>query len=123
MASRSFNRKQALEKEVKEIFALITFGSSGAPTLTSGYGVTSITRNSAGDYTLVLDSRFYALKNFSGTFEKSTGEDIRLQMKSETVNASSKAINFFTLTGASATDPSSGSKVYLKIEVKNTSVV
>ena len=124
MASRSFNRKQALEKEVKEIFALITFGASGAPTLTTGYGITSITRNSQGDYTIVLDSKFPSFKNFSGTFLKSTGEDIRVQLKSETVSsATTKAVNFFTLTGASATDPSSGAKLYLKIEVKNTSVL
>lgn len=123
MASRSFNRKQALEKEVKEIYALITFGASGAPTLTTGFGVTSIARNSQGDYTLVLDSRFSSLKNVSGTFIKTTGEDIRIQLKSETVNASTKAVNFFTLTGASATDPSNGAKLMLKIEVKNTSVL
>jgi len=114
--------KAALEKEVKEIFALITFGAAGAPTLTSGFGVTSITKDATGEYTLVLDSRFPSFKNMSGTFEKSTGEDIRMQLKSESVNSSSKSVSFFTLTGASATNPSSGAKLYLKVEVKNTSV-
>lgn len=122
MANRGFHRIQALEKEVKELYALITFGSSGAPTLTTGHGITSITRNSTGDYTLVLQDKYVSLKCVSGTFEKTTGEDIRLQMKSETVSATTKAINFLTLTSASATDPSSGAKLYLRIDVKNTSV-
>lgn len=121
MANRSFNRKQSLEKEVKEIYCSISFGSSGAPTLVSRYGIASITRNSAGDYTLVLQDNFVSLKFVEGTFLSSTAQDIRLQLKSETV-ASTKQINFFTLTGASATDPSSGQKLFLKIEVKNTTV-
>jgi hypothetical protein len=123
MANRSFNRKQSLEKEVKELYCKISIGSSGAPTLVSGssYGMASITRNSAGDYTLVLQDNYVSLKFVEAIFLSSTAQDIRVQLKSETVSTT-KQINFMTLTGASATDPSSGQVLLLKIEVKNTSV-
>lgn len=122
MASRSFNRKQALEKEIKEIYAKITFGATGAPTLTTGHGVASITRTTNGDYALTLQDAYNSLKMAEGTFLDSSGEDIRIQLKSETVS-STKIINFFTLTGATPTDPSNGAVLFLKFELKNTSVV
>lgn len=122
MASRNFNRKQALEKEVKELFALISIGATGAPTLTTGHGIASISRTAQGDYRLTLQDKYVSLKFFEGALLKSSGEDIRFQLKADSVS-SSKIIDFFTLTGATATDPSSGSKLYLKIEVKNSSAV
>jgi hypothetical protein len=103
MASRNFNRKQALEKEIKEIYALLTFGGSGAVTLTTGHGVASATKTDTGDYRITL-------------------QDIRVQVKAEDV-ASAKTIDILTLTGASATNPSSGAKLLLKFELKNTTVV
>ncbi len=121
MASRNFNRKQALEKEVKELYALVSVAGSGAPTLTTGYGIASITRTSAGLYQLTLQDKYSSLKFLEGILLKSSGEDIRFQLKAEDVDGA-KTIDFFTLAAAVATDPSSGSKMYLKIEVKNSSV-
>lgn len=122
MANRNFNRKQALEKEIKELYAKVTVGSSGAPTLTTGYGIASITRTSAGLYQLTLADKYVSLKHFEVTFLASTAQDIRAQIKAEDV-ASAKTIDFFTLTGASATDPSSGQVMLIKIELKNTTAV
>jgi hypothetical protein len=122
MASRNFNRKQALEKEIKEIYALLTFGGSGAVTLTTGHGVASATKTDTGDYRITLQDAYVRLKMVEGTFIKSTGEDIRVQVKAEDV-ASAKTIDILTLTGASATNPSSGAKLLLKFEHKNTTVV
>jgi hypothetical protein len=124
MANRSFNRRQSLEKEVKDLYCKVSIGSSGAPTLVAAnnYGILSIARNSTGDYSLILEDKYSSLKFFEGALLKSSAEDIRIQIKSEDVNVT-KAINFFTLTGASPADPSSGSILVLKIEVKNTTVV
>jgi hypothetical protein len=122
LAARSWNRRQALEKEVKDLYAKITIGSSGACTLTTGYGCASIVKNGTGDYTLTLSDKYTSLKFFAGTLIKSSAEDINVQMYSEGV-ASDKTIRFLTLTGASATNPSSGAVLLLKIEVKNTSAV
>ncbi len=122
MSVHTYNRRQAIEKEVKDLYLKVSFGASGAPTIVSGYGFVSITRNSAGDYSVVLDQKYYSLKFVEGIFLWSTAQDIRLQLKSEAINASN-TFSFFTLTGASATDPSSGNSLLLKVEVKNTSVV
>lgn len=59
MANRYFNQfNLALEKSVVNIFARVTFGSTGAPTLVTtnnqSKGVVSVTRNSAGKYTFVF---------------------------------------------------------------------
>lgn len=121
MASRNFNRKQALEKEVKELYAKFTFGSSGAVTLTTGHGIASVAKSGTGDYLVTLQDAYVSLKFVEGIFLKSTGEDIRIQLKEEAV--SSKTFSFLTLTGSSATNPSSGAVLYLKIELKNTTAV
>lgn len=122
MASRTFNRKQALEKEVKEIYAKLTFGSSGAVTLTTGYGVASASKTGTGDYRITLSDKYVSLKFVEGIFLKSSAEDIRIQLKAEDV-ASAKTIDILTLTGSSATNPSSGAVLYLKFDLKNTTVI
>lgn len=122
MASRNFNRKQALEKEIKEIYAVLTFGASGAVTLTTGHGVASAVKSDTGDYRITLQDKYVSLKFVEGIFLKSTGEDIRIQLKAEDVDGA-KTIDILTLTAASATNPSSGAVLYLKFELKNTSVV
>lgn len=122
MASRNFNRRQALEKEVKDLYMRVSIGASGAPTATSKVGIASIVRNGAGDYTITLDDKYASLKFFEGILLDSSAEDINLQIHSEAVLAS-KTIRFLTLAGATPTDPSDGSELLLKIEVKNTTVI
>lgn len=122
MASRNFNKKQALEKEIKTLYAKVTIGAAGSPTLTSGVGISSIARSAQGDYLITLQDKYVSLKCVEGILLKSTGEDIRVQLKAEAV-ASAATLSIFTLTGANATDPSSGAILFLKIELKNTSAV
>lgn len=122
MASRNFNRKQALEKQCKELYAKLTFGASGAVTMTTGYGITSVTKSNTGDYQILLADKYVSLKYFDGILLKSTGEDIRVQVKAQDV-VSAKTIDFYTLTGANATNPSSGAVMFIKIELKDTSAV
>lgn len=124
MANRTFNRRQALEKEVKDLYLKVAIGGSGAPTISAniGGGVASITRASTGLYQITLADQYNSLKFFEGIHIKSTAEDLNIQIKAEDV-ASAKTIDFFTLAGGTETDPSSGSVLVLKIEVKNTSAV
>lgn len=121
MANRNFNRQQALEKEVKTIFAEVDFGASGAPTLTSGLGIASIARDSAGTYTMTLEDRYVKLLGVSGVLLDAAAEDIRLQLSSEDVDGN-REIGFFTLTGATETDPSDGSKMFITLHLRNSSV-
>jgi hypothetical protein len=125
MASRIFYRKQALEREVKELFIKINIAGSGAPILASNasYGASSIARNSAGNYTLVLQDQYNALKNVEVIHQASSAQDLAFQVLAESVNSSAKSIQFVCLTDATPTDPASSTVLILKIELKNTSAV
>lgn len=123
MANRNFNKKQALEKEVKELYAKIAIGASGAPTLSVGYGILSITRKGAGNYRLILEDKYYSLKWFKAIHLAASEEDLNFQIEAEDVAGSTPYIDFFCLTAAVATDPASGDSLLLKVEVKNTTAV
>lgn len=122
MANRNFNRKQALEKECKDLYARVTIGASGAPTLVTPVGIASISRTSAGLYVLTLQDSYNNLKFFSGIHLNSSAEDLTFELSAEDV-VSAKTITFRTQTGAVATDPANGDVLLLKIELKNTSVL
>jgi hypothetical protein len=122
MANRNFNRRQSLEKEVKDIYAKASIGVAGAPTLTSKIGVTSLVRNGAGDYTITFDDKYSSLKFFEVIHLASSAQDLSVQIHSELV-ASSKTVRFLCLTGATPTDPANGSSLLIKAELKNTSVI
>lgn len=122
IANRNFNRKQALEKEIKEIYAQISIGAAGAPTLQNQYGVASVSRTGAGDYRITLQDKYMSLKMVEGVFKSSSAQDIRVQVKAEDVDGA-KTVDIYTLTGATPTDPASGQVLLLKFDLKNTSVV
>lgn len=59
MADRAFyNNVGTLENRVVHLYAKVTVGATGAPTLTSGNGIASIARNSAGNYTITFDDTY-----------------------------------------------------------------
>lgn len=122
MANRSFNKKQSLEKEVKDLYVRVSIGASGAPTLVTPVGVASIVRNGAGDYTLTMQDKYNYLKYFEAQHVSSSAQDLHFQVHSETVS-STKTVRFLCLTGATPTDPASGKVLLLKLELKNTSVI
>jgi hypothetical protein len=93
-------------------------GGDMAITFSSKIGVSSISRTSVGEWTVTLEDKYYALKAAKGIMLKSTGEDLRFQLKSESVTSSSLVL--LTLTGASATDPSNGLQFMLRLDLKNT---
>ncbi len=123
MANRNFNKKQALEKEVKDLYAKVAIGSSGAPTLTLGVGIASISRTSQGLYHLVLADKYTSLKSFSVIHLAASAEDLTFQVKAETVAGAVPAIDFFSLTAGSVADPASGDSLLIKIELKNSSAL
>ncbi len=121
MANRNFNRKQALDKEVKEIYAKITIGSTGAPTLVSAdsIGVASVSRTSAGLYVVTLQDKYVKLLHASVSVTTPTAEDLVANVVSESVS-SSKQVTFRTTTGGVATDPASGDSVSVALQLKNS---
>lgn len=120
MANRNFHRKQALEIEVKEIYAEIAIAGSGAPTLTRGTGVASISRTSAGLYVLTLQDAYMRLMQADISVQSASAQDLIAQLASESV-ASAKTVTFRTQAAAVATDPTSGSIVRVSLQLKNSS--
>lgn len=125
MANRFGNQFQVtLEKRVTDIYAKVTFGTSGAPTLVASgsKGVLSVTRNSAGTYTFVFGVTqngakaldvYYKLVATSVTFDTSGTSAAPaapgLYIKSNQVNVANTASLQIVLTNTSgtATDPAS----------------
>lgn len=95
-----------------------TFSGGVAPSIATGHGFSSIALNSTGDYTLTLSDRYNSLKMCRAKLLSSTATDIRFQLKAETV-ATDKTISFYTLTGATKTNPPAGSTIVLKMDLKN----
>lgn len=122
MADRGFHRKQALEKEIKDLHASVNIGATGAPTIASAPGVASVVRNGAGDYTVTLQDKFVSLRFFEVMHKSSSAEDLTFQMHSESV-ASAKTVRFLCLTAGTPTDPANGDVLFLKFELKNTSAL
>lgn len=131
MASRNFQRVQAASKEAKLLFAHITIGASGAPTLnaTKSQGVASISRTSEGLYVLTLSDLYNSLLFVDMVAQNATIDDIRFHLKSESV-ASAKTITFNTVSPTAAddtapvvNDPADGTVLKMIIWVKNTDVI
>ena len=123
MANRNFNRKQALEKEVKEIYAKVAIGSTGAPTLNAAQsqGVQSISRTSAGLYVLTLQDKYMRLMDAHIAIVTPSAEDIKANVVSEAV-ATAKTVTFRCVAVATATDPASGDSLLISLQLKNSSV-
>lgn len=109
--------------EGDSVVATFAGGSAAQPTLVSNRGISGVVRNGPGDYSITLSDTFFAMKSSSAIHLSSTAQDIRFQIHSETVNASAtKAIRIVALTGTTPVDPANSSKIFLKAELKNSSV-
>lgn len=132
MANRSFYPpKGALEIDVVSLYAEITIGASGAATLTSGKGIASVTKETpAGQYTLALSDNYHKLLwadavVLDDTDSNPTTVGVVARILSEDVdNATAPEIvfQFYNFTDGSAANPANGAKVYVKIELRNSSV-
>lgn len=121
MANRNFNRKQALEHEVKEIYAEIAIAGSGAPTITYSTGAASISRTSAGLYVLTLQDAYNRLMHANVEIQSASAQDLVAQTASQSVS-SAKTVTFRTQAAGVATDPTSGSVLRVALQLKNSSV-
>lgn len=105
----------------------VSFGASGAPTLVSGtgMGVESVTRNGAGDYSILLSNTFAQLLNVDVAFDSGTSAPAApsLNIRSNavsTIAAPVLRVQFRNIAGA-ATDPASGEIAYFIIELNRSS--
>ena len=134
MASRDFKNVQAAERAVKILYMKATIGGSGAPTLVTAdsLGIKSITRNGAGDYSILLGTpsgvtdKYPKLMYTNGVLLDPDAEDLQLQIDTDSV-ASSGLVKILTIArdgngDAAAADPSSGATISMIFHVKNSSV-
>lgn len=131
MANRYFTQwLWSMEKNPAALWAKVTFGASGAPTLDgiNSKGIKTITRVSAGKYTVVFGSvtgvdtynNIYFAKH---KFLKASTQPAapHMYVVSQAVRASgSMVIQFLAPNGTSATDPDSGSEVWLEFRMKTS---
>lgn len=128
MANRQFRSQfqYGLEGMVVELFAHITYGATGAPTLDApnSKGVASISRTSAGLYVLTLQDSYNKLLGFTVN-QLSTGAQAApvLNIVSQTVS-STKIVTFQyrAINNSTATDPASGEQAFIQITLGNSSV-
>lgn len=135
MSNRYFQQIQySLERAVTSVFARVSFGAAGAPTLIANRskGVYSVSRNSAGLYTVTFGLNAQALDKYN--FYLGT-ELSWLQPTSQvpdaphffvqndlTATSSTLQIQFFSPSGE-ARDPASGDVASLEFKFKNTSII
>jgi len=116
---------------VVDIFGHVTFGSTGAPTLDipNSKGIVSMTRNSAGNYTVVFGTTSSSLDTYfkllcvNHVFSNAT-QPAAPGMYVVANNISNPAlaniiIQFYT--ASTPTDPASGEQLYIDFAFKNSS--
>ena len=127
MANRNFNRYQALTKEVKALFAQVAIGATGAPTLNApaSLGITSVVRNSAGNYTITLDDKYNDLLQITQSRELASGAPGAvggMVVRSEAVDSAKTIVIEFVDSAGAPIELVSGTLLRLKLDLKNSSV-
>lgn len=130
MANHMFHTQMlGLEPNPVQLYAVLTIGSSGAPTLTRGKGFKSISRTSTGLYVLTLDSSYNALLGFDVTTKTSTGLPAAPQAALVTDASTSTGALTFQMSSATssstttlvAADPTSGDVLFVTVNLTNSS--
>jgi len=125
MASRLFQFNYTYERDMVTIHAKVAIGASGAPTLntTLSKGIVSITRNSAGQYTLVMKDQMNKLMSVEACVLSSTGISAspNVGVKTDNVNGTTPSVTIVCSTGGTATDPGSGETLLLTIHCRQAS--
>ncbi len=110
-----------------KLMAKVSIGASGAPTIASksGMGISSIVRNSAGNYTINLTQAFYNLfgiqvVSISGSSAPAAPLLNIVSNNVQTSSAPSVIIQLRNASGA-ATDPASGEVLLIEIDLNRSS--
>ena len=106
--------------------AQINFAAAGAPTIATGSSlISSVVRNSAGDYTITFKDVYKSLLGIKHTFNSGnaapTAPGMYIKNDSIAVLAAPTIRVVFNAAGT-ATDPASGEKVLLNFYLNNSTV-
>jgi hypothetical protein len=103
---------------VHEYFTRLTFGSSTVSSYFGGCGLV-VARNSAGNFTLTLPKAYRTLLGFSWAFQDASGAILFAVITSETLDTDGKIIVETRTEAGTATDPTSGDKLFLSLKVSS----
>lgn len=119
MASRIFQKVQALNPEVKLIAGSFSIAASGgAATKVSGLGYT-VAKTDTGVYTITLADAYSSLVSACVTVQAATAVDLVAQVKSHDVS-SAKTIVIDLNAGATPTEPSAVTVVHFMLALQNS---
>lgn len=126
MANRNFqNNSYHLERKLVSLFANVSIGATGSPTLNYGMGITSIERTALGEYKLTLNDSYMRLLSFNVMIVNDTLAEHTVDkfgIKTETVSTN-KEINFMAIGETEAlVEVADGSTLLIEIKLKNSSV-
>jgi len=122
MASRAFNRTQALNKEVKIIAGHFTIAASGgAATKVAGLGW-SVAKSATGEYTVTLEDKYPTLISATATVEAATPVDLVAQLDSHDVSAATPIVVFNLNAAATPTEPAAVTDVHFTLILQNSTV-
>lgn len=118
-----------LEASVFQYFAHITFGAAGAPTLeaAASKGITSVVRNSAGQYTITLrNPQFKRLLGVEIALLPGTSAPaaplVVVEAQSVSTNPATIVLQCRAIDNSTATDPADTEQMFLTITLGNSSV-
>lgn len=123
MANRWFCQfRYSLEKNPVDLFVKVSFGASGAATLSTANskGITSFTKNGTGTYDIVLQDKYYKLLNVTGVFSNGATGPAAPVISVKTNSVTSAALTVLFQAGGTNTDPASGEVLYLAITLSNS---
>lgn len=110
----------------EHLYASISIGAAGAPTIVSGtgMGIVSISRSSAGTYVVGLSHAYNALLGVRHTIASASAPTApSLYVSNNSVTSSTApAVTIVMNSAGTATDPASGSIILLEIELQKSSV-
>jgi hypothetical protein len=126
MANRRLEQfRLSAEKQVVDLYGVITIGATGEPTLTRAKNIASCTRNSAGQYTIVLDDVYNQLIGIDVMFYAGTSAAAAPMVVLESNSISTTKtfiIQCRAIDNSTATDPADGEIMYLHIALRNSSI-
>ena len=113
------DKVQTIEQGVTTLYLKLTVGSTGAVSSSSGYGLTSFTRESTGEYTILLDRKYKKLLACVPTIIQGTTQGLSFVVDTDSI-ASAGSVRVAFSVDAAATDPSSGTIILFAITVADT---
>lgn len=129
MANRRFRSqfRFGMEAMVVELFANISIGAAGAPTLnqSASKGVESVVRDSAGQYTITLQDKYNSLLHMNVLQDSGTSAPAApfVVLEAESVSSTKQlTIQCRAVDNSTATNPANGESMLVKITLSNSSV-